>query len=63
MSEEMTEKEKRESDVRKALGEPFAADFSDYTRKLRMNLIVASFIGLVVVYAHVSILPSSTFLD
>ncbi len=61
MSEEMTEKEKRESDVRKALGEPFAADFSDYTRKLRMNLIVASFIGLVVVYAHVSILPSSTF--
>jgi len=61
MVSEITEKEKRESEVRKTLGEPFAADFTDYTRKLRMNLIAASFIGLVVVYAHVSILPSSTF--
>lgn len=61
MAVEMTEKEKRESDVRKTLGEPFPTDFTDYTRKLRMNLIVASFIGLVVVYAHVSILPSSVF--
>jgi len=61
MAEKMTEKEKRESEVKKALGEPFAADFTDYTRKLRMNLIVASFIGLAVVYGHVSILPSSSF--
>jgi hypothetical protein len=59
--EDRTKREVSEKDVRTALGEPFSADFNDYTRKLRMNLIVASFIALIIVYAHVSILPSSTF--
>lgn len=53
--------EQKEAFVRTALGEPFAAEFSEYVRKLRMNLIVASFIGLAIVYANVTILPSSTF--
>jgi hypothetical protein len=46
--------------VRKALGEPFAAEFSDKAWKIRTQLLVTSVISLFVVLARLRIDPGST---
>jgi len=46
--------------VRKALGEPFASEFSDKVWKIRTNLFVVSFVSLFVVLARLRIEPEST---
>ncbi|AON55775.1 hypothetical protein [Herbaspirillum seropedicae] len=60
MSEQIKELEQKDKEARQALGEPLALEFSEYTRKLRMSLITSSVVALIVVFAHVSISPSST---
>ncbi len=46
--------------VRKALGEPFASEFSDKVWKIRTNLLVISVVSLFVVLARLRIEPEST---
>jgi len=41
--------------VEKALGEPFATDFSDYVRKIRNGLIIISFISISLLLGEVQI--------
>lgn len=48
--------------VEKALGEPVAADFSDYVRKLRANLIFVSFISISLILGGLEIDPASSIL-
>lgn len=48
-------------EVEKALGQPFAADFTENVRKIRMNLMIVSFISLVIFYAKINIESDSTF--
>ena len=46
--------------VRKALGEPFGAEFRDKVWKIRTNLLAVSLISLFVAFAKLSVAPGST---
>ena len=49
-------------DVEKSLGEPVAAEFSDYVRKLRGNLVFISFISISLIIGGMEIDPDSSIL-
>lgn len=49
-------------EVEKSLGEPVAADFSDYVRKLRGNLVFVSFISISLILGGLEIDPESSIL-
>lgn len=49
-------------DVEKSLGEPVAAEFSDYVRKLRGNLVFISFISISLTLGGLEIDPTSSIL-
>jgi hypothetical protein len=56
------DKEEEIKKINKALGEPFAKDFSDYIRKLRNNLIFVSFITIIMLLGEIELSDTSSFL-
>ena len=51
----MDNKEKEIEGFKKAMGEPFAIDFSDYTRKVRNNLMFFSVMSLTLLHLNIEI--------
>lgn len=49
-------------DVEKSLGEPVTAEFSDYVRRLRGNLVFISFISISLIIGGLEIDPTSSIL-
>ena len=54
--------EKTVKKIQKALGEPFAIEFSEYTRKIRVNLIFVSILAIVIVTQNLELATNSSFL-
>lgn len=57
---EAVEREKKQQEVEKAMGEPFAIDFSESVRTMRTHLLIGSTIGLAAFFMGLKIKPDST---
>ena len=51
--------EKKQREAAKAMGEPFAIDFSESVRTMRTHLLIGSTIGLAAVFMGLKIKPDS----
>lgn len=61
-AQENSLKKSNSEKVEKALGEPIAAGFDDYTKKLRNNLFLISVVGIALTLGNLELAAGSSFL-